>query len=79
MSAKLTDSIKLERIQLPSNEIKILNWILSSKDVSNDFKYQAIEKFTGLCAKCGNQALYTLNDTKYCDSCLPMKSTTSLK
>ena len=61
---------KLERITLPKDQIKILNWILSSLDVSNDFKHAVIEKFRGSCYVCNEAADYILDDMKYCDKCL---------
>ena len=63
----------LDRITLPSDQIKILNWILTSKDVSNDFKREAILKFRGSCYVCNEPASYILNDTKLCGKCLDIK------
>ena len=62
---------KLDKIKLPSDQIKILNWILTHPDVSNDFKHEAMLKFRGSCFVCNEAADYTLNDIKYCHKCLP--------
>ena len=71
-----TNKNRLERIELTREQSKALNAILSSKDLSNEVKYEAMRQFRGTCHVCKQVSYYILTETKtntkykICDKCL---------
>ena len=62
---------KLDRIKLPSDQIKILNWILTLRMYLMILNMKQCYCSEVLVSYVMKPQSYTLNDIKYCHKCLP--------